>query len=77
MKWSKRKLTFEGKNTLINAYIMYSISYLAEMYTEHIPQNFINETKNLMRDFLWRGKTWKVAQKTNKRAWWIRNPRYR
>jgi hypothetical protein len=63
-KWTKRELTVFGKKILINSYIMSSMSYLTEIYTANIPDNFITETNALIRDFLWEAKTWKVAQKT-------------
>ena len=62
-QWENRDLTLEGKKILINSYIMSSISYLADIYTENIPTNFIKDTKNLIRDFLWKGKSWRVSQK--------------
>ena len=62
--WANRDLTLFGKKLLINSYIMSSIAYLAEIYTAHIPEKFITETNALIREFLWQGKIWKVAQKT-------------
>jgi exodeoxyribonuclease III len=61
--WKQRELSFQGKKLLINSYITSNISYLAEVYTENIPEIFLEETKNLIRDFIW-GKTWRVAQAT-------------
>ena len=63
-RWKHRDLTLQGKKMLINSYIMSSISYLVDIYTCDIPTKFINETKNLIRDFLWSGKTWRIAQKS-------------
>ena len=60
--WSQRDLTLEGKKLIINSYILSSMSYLIDVYTENIPQNFIKETKELIRDFLWQGKTWRISQ---------------
>ena len=62
-RWKDRDLTLYGKKILINSYILSSISYLAEIYSANVPQVFIKETNNLIREFLWGGKTWKVAQK--------------
>lgn len=61
--WKNRDLTIEGKKILINSYIMSSISYLADIYTGNVPENFISKTKNLVREFLWSGKTWRISQK--------------
>ena len=62
-RWKHRDLSLQGKKLLINSYIMSSLSYLAEVYTENVPVNLLKETKDLMRDFLW-GKTWRIAQAT-------------
>ena len=61
-KWKNRDLTFEGKKILINSYILSSISYLTDIYTEHVPSKFLKETKDLIRDFLFHGKTWRISQ---------------
>ena len=61
--WKNRDLTIRGKKLLINSYVMSSISYLSQIYTEHIPPKFISETRNLIRDFLWDGKTWRISQR--------------
>ena len=61
-KWKHRDLTLEGKKLLINSYIMSSLSYLVDIYTCHIPEKFLCDTKTLIRDFLWPGKTWRIAQ---------------
>ena len=61
--WKNRDLTIEGKKILINSYIMSSLSYLVDVYTAHVPEKFISETKQLIRDFLWNGKTWRISQK--------------
>ena len=42
---------------------MSSMSYLSDVYTEHVPKKIISETKQLIRDFLWNGKTWRISQK--------------
>ena len=62
-KWKERDLTLFGKKVLINSYILSSISYLAEVYTANIPAEFIKQTNDLIREFLWGGKLWKVSQK--------------
>ena len=62
--WEKRDLTLEGKKLIINAYIMSSLLYLIDIYTTNIPKDFIRNTKDLIRDFLWNGKKWKISQKT-------------
>ena len=62
--WSNRDLTLEGKKLLINAFIMSSMSFLLEIYIDRIPLIFIKETKDLIRTFLWGGKTWRISQKT-------------
>ena len=61
--WKNRDLTFEGKKLLLNSYILSSISYLSDIYTEHVPSKFVKETKELIRDFLFNGKTWRISQK--------------
>ena len=43
---------------------MSNIAYLCDIYTANISERFIKETKDLVRDFIWGGKTWRVAQKT-------------
>ena len=63
-QWQKRDLSLKGKKLLINSYIMSSVSYLTDIYTEHVPPIFLKETKNLIKEFLWGGKTWRVASKT-------------
>ena len=62
--WTKRDLSFRGKKLLINSYIISNISYLCDIYTANIPESFLTQTKDLIREFLWGGKTWRVAQKT-------------
>lgn len=63
-QWKNRDLTLNGKKLIINAYIMSSISYLTDIYTSHVPQSFITKTRELIRDFLWSGKTWRISQNT-------------
>ena len=41
---------------------MSSISFLTDIYTCNIPEKFIKETRNLLCEFLWSGKTWRIAQ---------------
>ena len=36
---------------------------MAEIYTANVPEEFIKQTNELIRDFLWGGKLWKVGQK--------------
>ena len=43
-KWKKRDLMMNGKKLLINAYIM-SLSYLVDVYLDHIPLKFIKQTE--------------------------------
>ena len=62
--WSKRNLTLYGKKVLINSYVISSIGYLSEIYTANIPDIFVAKTTELIRNFLWNGKTWKVAKQT-------------
>ena len=62
--WKKRDLTIEGKKLLINSYVMSSMSYLVDVYTSNISSNFIKLTRELIRDFLWNGKTWRISQKS-------------
>ena len=61
--WKTRDLTLRGKKLLINSYIMSSISYLADLYPHNVPPKFVKETKALICEFLWSGKTWKISQK--------------
>ena len=62
--WSQRDLTLQGKRILINAYIVSSLSFMIDIYPDNISEYVIKETQNLIREFLWKGKTWRVAQKT-------------
>ena len=43
---------------------MSSLTYLIDIYTANIPVDIIKEIKDLIREFLWGGKTWRIAQKT-------------
>ena len=63
-RWKNRDLTLIGKKLLINSYIMSSMSYLIDVYTSNIPHKFLQETNELLRDFLWEGKVWRIAKKT-------------
>ena len=63
-QWKKRDLTIFGKKTLINSYIISNIGYLTEIYAANIPDKFIKDTTDLIRDFLWEKPVWKVAKKT-------------
>ena len=62
VNWNQRDLTLKGKKILINSYIMSSLSFLVDIYTSNISSKFIQETRNLIRDFLWGGKTWHISQ---------------
>ena len=62
--WMKRDLSFKGKRLLIQSYIMSSMAYLTDLYPTCIPEEFLTQTKDLIKEFLWSGKTWRVAQKT-------------
>ena len=46
-------LTLERKKLVINSYIISSVSYLVNVYTDHIPKAFIKQIKELIIDFLW------------------------
>ena len=37
---------------------------MIDVYPDNISEFVIKETKNLIKEFLWKGKTWRVAQKT-------------
>ena len=41
---------------------MSSISYLADIYSHKIPDKFVKETKSLICEFLWKGKSWRISQ---------------
>ena len=60
----KRDLTIEGKKLIINSFIMSSLSYLFDVYTNHVCDKFVKDTRDLIRDFLWKGKTWRISQKS-------------
>ena len=60
--WKNRDLTLQGKKLLINSYVLSTVSFLTEVYTTHVPDNFITQTKQLICEFLWGKKTWQVAQ---------------
>ena len=40
------------------------MSYLVDVYTSNILSTFVKQTRDLIRDFLWNGKTWRVSQKS-------------
>ena len=61
-KWKTRDLTIEGKKLLINSYVLSSASYLIDVYTANIPNIFIVKTKELLCEFLWSSKCWKISQ---------------
>ena len=61
-KWKMRDLTVEGKKLLINSYIVSSISYLIDIYSANVSSEFVKQTKELIRDFLWNSKCWKISQ---------------
>ena len=63
-KWKKRDLTLQGKRVLINSYILSDVGYIMEMYPNHVTQNFIQSLKEMCCNFLWKGKSWKISQKT-------------
>ena len=63
-RWKHRDLSLQGKKLLINSYIMSSVSYLVNIYPCNIPASFITQTNELIRNFLWSGKTARVAHKT-------------
>ena len=60
--WKGRDLSIFGKKILVNSYIYSNIGYLSEVYTANIPQSFISDTTDLIRDFLWGKPVWKVAK---------------
>ena len=62
--WRRRSLTLKGKKLLINSYIVPIVSFMTEIYADNISENFIRLTNNLICDFLWKGKAWKIAKKT-------------
>ena len=37
---------------------------MIDIYPDNISEYVIKETQNLIKEFLWKGKTWRVAQKT-------------
>ena len=53
---------FEGKVTVINSLAISKLIYLAS--TISVPERVYNEVKNLIIDFLWNGKTPKIAYST-------------
>ena len=62
--WKKRDLTLKGKKLLINSYLIPVLSHGVEMYITHISENFFKQTKELICDFLFNGKTWQIAKRT-------------
>ena len=62
--WSKRDLTLQGKKILISSFIVSGLSFMIDCYPDNISEYVMKETKNLIKEFLWKGKTWRVAQKT-------------
>ena len=47
-QWQKIGLSFKGKKLIVNTFVLPVISYLTEIYTEHILENFVKETKQLL-----------------------------
>ena len=62
--WKKRDLTLKGKKLLINSFLVPILSHGAEMYTANISDNFLKLTKELICDFLWKGKVWHISKRT-------------
>jgi hypothetical protein len=57
--WKGRKLSLKGKVTVINTLAISSLVYISSVI--HTPDIVIKEVKNLIVDFMWDGKTTKIA----------------
>ena len=57
--WKCRYLSLKGKITIVNSLALSPLLYLASVI--HVPENVIKEVKSIILDFLWDGKTPKIA----------------
>ena len=64
LKWKRRDLTIYGKKMLLNAFVYSVLGYMLEMYPDHIPKDFEGKMNSLCGEFIWGGKTWRIARKT-------------
>ena len=60
--WKCRRLSIKGKVTVINSLAISKLIYLASIIK--VPERIYDEVKKLTRDFLWDGKTSKIAYST-------------
>lgn len=60
--WKCRKLSIKGKITVINTLAISKLIYLASIIK--VPDTVFTEVKQLIVDFLWEGKTAKIAYST-------------
>ena len=60
--WKCRKLSIKGKITVINSLAISKLIYLASII--FVPERVYEEVKKLIIDFIWNGKTPKIAYST-------------
>ena len=60
--WKCRKLSIKGKITVINSLAISKLIYLASIIL--VPERVYEEVKKLIIDFIWNGKTPKIAYST-------------
>ncbi len=57
--WKCRNLSLKGKITIVNTLALSSLLYLASVI--HVPSIVFKEVKHIIVDFIWEGKTSKIA----------------
>ena len=57
--WNVRGLSLKGKVTVLNSLALTPLIYAAS--TIHVPERVVQEVKSIVVDFLWGGKTSKIA----------------
>ncbi len=57
--WKCRNLSLKGKITIVNILALSSLLYIASVI--HVPSMVFKEVKHIVVDFIWEGKTSKIA----------------
>ncbi len=57
--WKCRNLSLKGKITIVNTFALSSLLYLASVI--HVASIVFKEVKHIVADFIWEGKTSKIA----------------
>ena len=60
--WAQRNLSLKGKITVINNLALSPLIYVSSVTST--PEKAIKEINNIIQNFLWKGKTAKISQKT-------------